>query len=106
MTQCRRVCSAVSTSSQHSSIVTAIGTSVAACFPLRSAARQTGVCNPHGVAVNTRSEEHTSELQSLAYLVCRLLLEKKKYSVSPSEHLVHARRAQYADCLGCQHDGC
>src|SRR5205823_8575637 len=27
---------------------------------------------------NTRSEEHTSELQSLAYLVCRLLLEKKK----------------------------
>src|SRR3989441_4197335 len=29
-------------------------------------------------AVRERSEEHTSELQSLAYLVCRLLLEKKK----------------------------
>src|SRR2546425_6077357 len=29
-------------------------------------------------ALGTRSEEHTSELQSLAYLVCRLLLEKKK----------------------------
>src|SRR2546425_4535844 len=29
-----------------------------------------------------RSEEHTSELQSLAYLVCRLLLEKKKKLVS------------------------
>src|SRR2546425_2625733 len=29
-----------------------------------------------------RSEEHTSELQSLAYLVCRLLLEKKKKQVS------------------------
>src|SRR2546425_5853777 len=28
--------------------------------------------------LNSRSEEHTSELQSLAYLVCRLLLEKKK----------------------------
>src|SRR5205823_12834074 len=28
-----------------------------------------------------RSEEHTSELQSLAYLVCRLLLEKKKRKV-------------------------
>src|SRR2546425_8793985 len=28
--------------------------------------------------VPVRSEEHTSELQSLAYLVCRLLLEKKK----------------------------
>src|SRR2546425_4792609 len=30
-----------------------------------------------------RSEEHTSELQSLAYLVCRLLLEKKKL---PTQH--------------------
>src|SRR5687767_15483455 len=29
-------------------------------------------------STRTRSEEHTSELQSLAYLVCRLLLEKKK----------------------------
>src|SRR2546425_4003948 len=28
-----------------------------------------------------RSEEHTSELQSLAYLVCRLLLEKKKKNI-------------------------
>src|SRR3989441_2047744 len=28
-----------------------------------------------------RSEEHTSELQSLAYLVCRLLLEKKKWQI-------------------------
>src|SRR2546425_3999530 len=36
---------------------------------------------PTTFAVNSRlsrSEEHTSELQSLAYLVCRLLLEKKK----------------------------
>src|SRR2546425_5881556 len=31
-----------------------------------------------------RSEEHTSELQSLAYLVCRLLLEKKKKEVGTS----------------------
>src|SRR2546425_7243047 len=31
----------------------------------------------HGTPAK-RSEEHTSELQSLAYLVCRLLLEKKK----------------------------
>src|SRR2546425_5709893 len=29
-----------------------------------------------------RSEEHTSELQSLAYLVCRLLLEKKKKTLT------------------------
>src|SRR3712207_7689006 len=34
-----------------------------------------GVVSPGGVA---RSEEHTSELQSRQYLVCRLLLEKKK----------------------------
>src|SRR2546425_7649176 len=32
----------------------------------------------HGESAGPRSEEHTSELQSLAYLVCRLLLEKKK----------------------------
>src|SRR2546423_2709679 len=40
-----------------------------------------------GVAVHHawRSEEHTSELQSLAYLVCRLLLEKKKTARLPSK---------------------
>src|SRR2546425_8691383 len=32
-----------------------------------------------------RSEEHTSELQSLAYLVCRLLLEKKKNITEPRD---------------------
>src|SRR5437899_8434272 len=31
-----------------------------------------------GKIIDTRSEEHTSELQSLRHLVCRLLLEKKK----------------------------
>src|SRR2546425_10020182 len=36
--------------------------------------------------ITKRSEEHTSELQSLAYLVCRLLLEKKKKEY---EKLVH-----------------
>src|SRR2546425_1774615 len=34
-----------------------------------------------------RSEEHTSELQSLAYLVCRLLLEKKKSFHVVQEHV-------------------
>src|SRR2546425_10970589 len=34
--------------------------------------------NCSGRRRSSRSEEHTSELQSLAYLVCRLLLEKKK----------------------------
>src|SRR2546423_8867002 len=31
--------------------------------------------------IKERSEEHTSELQSLAYLVCRLLLEKKNIAI-------------------------
>src|SRR2546425_8148729 len=42
--------------------------SIGAAIALQVVARYGGV----------RSEEHTSELQSLAYLVCRLLLEKKK----------------------------
>src|SRR5439155_22338445 len=33
---------------------------------------------PREIAVEVRSEEHTSELQSRGHLVCRLLLEKKK----------------------------
>src|SRR3712207_7852558 len=40
-----------------------------------------------------RSEEHTSELQSRQYLVCRLLLEKKKhhiYILSPFHILLHS----------------
>src|SRR2546425_8149547 len=36
-----------------------------------------------------RSEDHTSELQSLAYLVCRLLLEKKKKSQNSYASLPH-----------------
>src|SRR2546425_5313982 len=43
--------------------------------------------------IATRSEEHTSELQSLAYLVCRLLLEKKK------------RQGPRIERLECQADG-
>src|SRR3712207_7836605 len=35
----------------------------------------------HAAAQSRRSEEHTSELQSRQYLVCRLLLEKKKIKI-------------------------
>src|SRR3712207_8747918 len=35
-----------------------------------------------GPSIPTRSEEHTSELQSRQYLVCRLLLEKKKKNIT------------------------
>src|SRR2546425_7891892 len=54
-------------------------------LPREDAEHQLGIRDVHLTAVgldidarHRRSEEHTSELQSLAYLVCRLLLEKKK----------------------------
>src|SRR2546425_6850974 len=40
-----------------------------------------------------RSEEHTSELQSLAYLVCRLLLEKKKNTAKQYNHSIRHNKA-------------
>src|SRR5438445_6127195 len=39
--------------------------------------------------VVVRSEEHTSELQSRQYLVCRLLLEKKKYKIKCTTQFGH-----------------
>src|SRR6185437_16959032 len=50
-------------------------------LPIWSACAAAGAVAPPACAGRNwrvRSEEHTSELQSLAYLVCRLLLEKKK----------------------------
>src|SRR2546425_4459886 len=44
-----------------------------------------------------RSEEHTSELQSLAYLVCRLLLEKKK-KINNSRALRQTTNHTYQQC--------
>src|SRR3712207_7035015 len=52
----------------------------------RRAAGQGGEAQPLGPA--QRSEEHTSELQSRQYLVCRLLLEKKKYNHPHYLHLL------------------
>src|SRR2546425_5778138 len=49
-----------------------------------------------------RSEEHTSELQSLAYLVCRLLLEKKKtkrYVQSSKRADAHRDASTTHDCV-------
>src|SRR2546423_8275259 len=51
-------------------------------FPLASGFALIG---PAAAENPRRSEEHTSELQSLAYLVCRLLLEKKKNTASPAD---------------------
>src|SRR3712207_8347500 len=44
---------------------------------------------PHDYDLQDRSEEHTSELQSRQYLVCRLLLEKKKNHHKPSAILAY-----------------
>src|SRR2546425_9408262 len=48
-----------------------------------------------------RSEEHTSELQSLAYLVCRLLLEKKKHKECIQVHMSSDQRLS-----GCRYYSC
>src|SRR5471030_2397111 len=58
---------------------------------LRAAARMSGE-----VRVEPRSEEHTSELQSLRHLVCRLLLEKKKRTLAERPH-AHTPRARTRD---------
>src|SRR5258707_11079947 len=53
------------------------------------------------VIVHHRSEEHTSELQSRQYLVCRLLLEKKKkYIISTMSNMTShtARDMDQANC--------
>src|SRR5262245_63339964 len=51
---------------------------------------------PHGVGDRyERSEEHTSELQSLRHLVCRLLLEKKKNKTKPNNKSMKTNRMQH-----------
>src|SRR3712207_8740555 len=71
-------------------------------FPARDVASAAGTrsIRPYytinnGLSIRSRSEEHTSELQSRQYLVCRLLLEKKKnynpsLSSSCNNPLVHS----------------
>src|SRR3712207_7622666 len=51
------------------------GSSTPPCSAPASARERAAIRRPRG---GPRSEEHTSELQSRQYLVCRLLLEKKK----------------------------
>src|SRR3712207_8547798 len=59
--------------------------SLAAAFPRAPADEDTKPAGQvtHWLFALGRSEEHTSELQSRQYLVCRLLLEKKKTDTSP-----------------------
>src|SRR2546425_9624639 len=61
-------------------------------LPRRARSHSAGTRGTTGLTC--RSEEHTSELQSLAYLVCRLLLEKKKTKATLHQILDEARRIE------------
>src|SRR5262245_63291330 len=45
------------------------------------------ISGPASISARSRSEEHTSELQSLRHLVCRLLLEKKNKKIANDDRL-------------------
>src|SRR5256885_10895166 len=49
-----------------------------------------GLLTSSSIAIELRSEEHTSELQSPCNLVCRLLLEKKKQNIVLYYEYIHA----------------
>src|SRR2546429_3763950 len=74
--------------SRHSDVTRSTSSSVVTPVLSFSSADSRSVTMPW-----SRSEEHTSELQSRLHLVCRLLLEKKKPRVSDSEPT--ARRSRY-----------
>src|SRR2546429_1435671 len=50
------------------------------------------------IELGTRSEEHTSELQSRLHLVCRLLLEKKKANMLTNLHPSQSVQASISQC--------
>src|SRR2546425_4790435 len=85
----RSACNARSTSQNGSNVP--IASVPRAAIPSAAHVVQPAVarfCSTCDSRLDYRSEEHTSELQSLAYLVCRLLLEKKKNNTSmiPCSH--------------------
>src|SRR3712207_8097475 len=63
-------------------------------FPLIAAGTVAAIAVSFFV-IRARSEEHTSELQSRQYLVCRLLLEKQKILRTA------LRRSQHQTCIDC-----
>src|SRR3712207_7605858 len=62
-------------------------------FPARTSVSKTS----SSIRLRGRSEEHTSELQSRQYLVCRLLLEKKKSSVIKVVHVNAHSAGMFSD---------
>src|SRR3712207_8615990 len=63
------------------------GRALTTWFLLEDDARRRIAAGESGLPFLDRSEEHTSELQSRQYLVCRLLLEKKKKQTAHNQHL-------------------
>src|SRR5258707_12012908 len=63
------------------------GQSSSCVFDFRARVLSSRLDVKSAIALRVRSEEHTSELQSRQYLVCRLLLEKKKKKMN---NLLHA----------------
>src|SRR2546430_7405840 len=66
-------------------------------LPISTACTDNGVFNPlnnaSGTYTLTRSEEHTSELQSQSNIVCRLLLEKKNHNEQVIPHVTDEIKA-------------
>src|SRR5438045_6122588 len=67
------------TEQRQGTVIKTMGDEVMATFPTADAALNAAAQMQQ--QISTRSEEHTSELQSLRHLVCRLLLEKKKKNI-------------------------
>src|SRR5258705_4668898 len=65
----------------------------------RPGCRRTCGTRAGGAASPPRSEEHTSELQSLRHLVCRLLLEKKKINMKDDDLNIVAVSLASAHCM-------
>src|SRR3712207_7879343 len=77
-------CAATSPSGWRSARFRAARSPAASPPPSTSSAwRRSPIACPRNCPADSRSEEHTSELQSRQYLVCRLLLEKKQTNNEP-----------------------
>src|SRR5690348_17929726 len=72
--------------------------------PDRAASSAFPLSLQHGLmlAVELRSEEHTSELQSPVHLVCRLLLEKKKKQYKPRQYVYSLHTVNCGSVLSIQ----
>src|SRR5207244_13406845 len=73
---------ATASSSRPMSTARSCGSTTAATRSSRRIPRRSPRCSRSCAATASRSEEHTSELQSPDHLVCRLLLEKKKKTIT------------------------